>query len=141
MRQLKQLGLKSSGLKLFYSSNIRSQLTYTCQAWSGLMNDNSMTQITGVEKAAMRILNPDLEYENCLQTYHIPQIDGYIDPQCQNHYQKTLLNTTHPLNKNIVLNTNRKTRASSAVRMPLCWTEKLKKNFFFNYANCSRYST
>ena len=136
MRQLKRLGLKSSGLKLFYLSNIRSRLTYACQAWSGLMNDNSMTQIIRVEKAAMRILNPDLEYENCLQTYHIPPIEGYIDQQCQNHYQTILLNTTHPLHKNIVLNTNRKTRVSSAVRMPLCRTEKLKKSFFFKYANC-----
>ena len=105
------------------------------------MNDNSMTQIIRVEKAAMRILNPDLEYENCLQTYHIPPIEGYIDQQCQNHYQTILLNTTHPLHKNIVLNTNRKTRVSSAVRMPLCRTEKLKKSFFFKYANCQRYST
>ena len=136
MRQLKRLGLKSSGLKLFYLSNIRSRLTYACQAWSGLMNDNSMTQIIRVEKAAMRIVNPDLEYENCLQTYHIPPIEGYIDQQCQNHYQTILLNTTHPLHKNIVLNTNRKTRVLSAVRMPLCRTEKLKKSFFFKYANC-----
>ena len=100
------------------------------------MNDNSMTQFTGVEKAAMRILNPDLEYENCLQTYHIPSIEGYIDQQCQNHYQTILLNTTHPLHKKIVLYTNRKTRVSSIVRMPLCRTEKLKKNFIFKYANC-----
>ena len=54
MRQLKRLGLKSSGLKLFYLSKIRSRLTYACQAWSGLMNDDSMTQyIIRIEKAAM----------------------------------------------------------------------------------------
>ena len=136
MRQLKRLGLKAPGLKLFYFSNIRSRLTYACPAWSGFITDNSMSEIVKIEKSAMKILNPDIGYENSLTMYDIPPIEKYIDEQCRKHYHKIISNEEHPLHKNIMRNTNRKTRVSAIVKMPRCRTEKLKKSFFFKYANC-----
>ena len=76
-----------------------------------------MTRIIRVKKTAMRILNPDLDYENCLLANHIPLIDEYW-PAVPNHYQTILLNAAHTLHKNIVLGCHQQYK-----QIPLRWTE------------------
>ena len=39
IRELKQLGLNAEGLKLHYTANIRSFLTYACPVWGSLITD------------------------------------------------------------------------------------------------------
>ena len=39
MRELKGLGLNAEGLKLYYTANIRSVLTYACPVWGSLITD------------------------------------------------------------------------------------------------------
>ena len=88
-----------------------------------------MTRIIRVKKTAMRILNPDLDYENCLLANHIPLIDEYW-PAVPNHYQTILLNAAHTLHKNIELNPNCKTRMSWAVPTNPSLSDRNVKNEF-----------
>ena len=40
MRELKRLGLNSSGLLLYYTANIRSLLAYACPVWGTIISDH-----------------------------------------------------------------------------------------------------
>ena len=66
MRELKRLGLNSSGLLLYYTANIRSLVTYACPVWGTIISDHHQHRITQIERRALKIMNPDISYNEAI---------------------------------------------------------------------------
>ena len=74
MRELKGLGLNAEGLKLYYTANIRSVLTYACPVWGSLITDKDQEIFKQVERRALKIMNSDIEYSENIQIYDLPPL-------------------------------------------------------------------
>ena len=70
MRELKGLGLNAEGLKLYYTANIRSVLTYACPVWGSLITDKDQEIFKRVERQALTIVNSNIEYSEAIQTVY-----------------------------------------------------------------------
>ena len=135
MRSLKRLGLNKTGLVRYYTTNIRTALTYACQAWTPLLSDILTNKIIQVERKALRVIYPDLSYTDAITECAIPSLAIFVQKQCIHYVGKIFNNPNHPLNHLITKNTGRSTRVSRATRMPRCRTSKLKSSFFYQYSN------
>ena len=56
-----------------------------------------------------------------------------MDQASKNYIMAIYGNKNHPLNKDIKLNTQRRTRVLSLASMPKCRTTKLQRTFFYAY--------
>ena len=135
LRELKQLGLNSQGLTLYYTANIRSVLTYACPVWGSLITDKDKETIRRIESKAMRIINSDISYEQALCQYQVPAVDKFIADLSRKTMLKIYSNTYHPLSSAIKRKTTKQTRVSKLIQMPKCRTEKLKRSFFYHYSD------
>ena len=70
MRELKRLGLNAEGLKLYYTANIRSVLTYACPVWGSLITDKDQEIFKRVERQALKIMNSNIGYSEAIQTFY-----------------------------------------------------------------------
>ena len=57
IRELKRLGLNAQGLRLYYTANIRSVLTYTCPMWGSIITKRPLEKVIQVERQAMKVMN------------------------------------------------------------------------------------
>jgi hypothetical protein len=135
MRELKRVGLSTSGLLLYYTANIRSVITYASPVWGSLISSKAMQRVTQIERQALKIIHADLSYKQALSILCIPPIELYIDENARNTMAKIYSNPGHPLKTNIKENTGRRTRVSLSTNMPVCRTSKLKNSFFYKYGN------
>ena len=81
MRELKQPGLNSQGLTLYYTTNIRSVLTFVASlVWGSLITNNDKETIHRAESKAMMIINSDTnsKYEYVCATYQVLAVEQFI---------------------------------------------------------------
>ena len=105
MRSLKRLGLNKTGLVRYYTTNIRTALTYACQAWTPLLSDILTNKIIQVERKALRVIYPDLSYTDAITECAIPSLAIFVQKQCIHYVGKIFNNPTHPLNQLITIRT------------------------------------
>ena len=131
MRELKGLGLNAEGLKLYYTANIRSVLTYACPVWGSLITDKHQEIFKRVERQALKIMNSDIEYSEAIQIYDLPPVKPFTEQLSRSVMNKIYADTTHPLNNLI----KRKTTRHALTQMPICRPEKLQNSFFFRFSD------
>ena len=78
LRQLKILGMNSSGLQTFYCSNIRSILCYAAPAFYTLLSDNDKIRIERIQRTCTRVIFPDLEYDERNEKLGIPMLNDIL---------------------------------------------------------------
>ena len=72
MRKLKTLGLSREGLKLFYTSNVRSLICYAAPAWYTVLSDFNKQRLESIQRYVTRIILPEFNYEERLESLDIP---------------------------------------------------------------------
>jgi hypothetical protein len=138
MRELKRLGLNSSGLLLYYTANIRSLLTYACPVWGTIISDHHQQRITQIERRALKIVNPDISYNEAIGNHNLQPVVSFIDDITRRLMSKIDNNPGHPLRELITYKTGRRTRVSLSTNMPVCRTAKLMRSFFYKYGKFYR---
>ena len=76
MRKLKNIGLDELGLLTFYLTNIGSILAYAAPAWFSLLGDQNCERLEKVQRAALKVIKPDLEYDERLKD--IPRLRYFL---------------------------------------------------------------
>ena len=125
--------LNSSGLLLYYTANIRSLLTYACPVWGTIISDHHQQRITQIERRALKIVNPDISYNEAIGNHNLQPVVSFIDDISRRLMSKIDNNPGHPLRELITYKTGRQTRVSLSTNMPVCRTAKLMRSFFYKY--------
>jgi hypothetical protein len=131
MRTLKTLGLNSQGLKTFYTSHVRSILTYCSPAWYHILSKEKQNSIERVQKAATKIILPSIDYVDRLEVLKLITIHDFIFALSANCFRKISSNPAHPLFSKVVFNTHRaSSRLKTTYRPPRCKTKRRGASFF-----------
>jgi hypothetical protein len=64
LQMLKRYGLNTPGLCLYYSSIIRSLLTYACPAWFPSLSKQDIDKLETIQKRCLKIIFPNLDNYN-----------------------------------------------------------------------------
>jgi hypothetical protein len=131
MRQLKALGLNSSGLKTFYCSNICINHNLCFPAWYSLLSKQSKAELEKIQRSATRYILPDSSYSERLELLNLTTVGDFISELACSHFNKILANQSHPLFSKITANTNRtSSRVSCPFKPARARTEKRSNSFF-----------
>ena len=134
MGQLKRLGMNSTGLLLFYCTNIRSVLCYGATVFYQFLSDSTKSKLRKVQKAATKVIFPDTSYPECLRILALCTLDEHILSQSKAHFSKIAIDSSHPLHHRVIVNNSRRSqRLNSTYRPPKTRTVKRKCSFFNFY--------
>ena len=132
MRQLKKLGMSSTGLWNFYCANIRSVLCYGAPAFYQFLSDTTKLKLEHVQDAATRIIFPHAQYCDRLDMLDMISLDDFIIRQSTMHFSKVANSCAHPLHDRIIFNNSRRSsRCHTVFRPKKARTEKMNNSFFY----------
>ena len=98
LRLLKRAGVLQSEITAVYSSIVRSVLEYACELWHpGLTKEQSM-KIERIQKRALRIIYPDLDYSDALVESKLQSLETRREQAC-NKLFVDMCKTTHKLHR------------------------------------------
>ena len=69
-------------LKAFYTSVIRSTLEYCAHIWHGNLTNEKTRDIVRIQKRALRIMLPELSYEEALVECNLKTLEGRRQDMC-----------------------------------------------------------
>ena len=73
MKQLKQMGINSTGLLTFYKANLKQVILYACPTWYTFLAEKDKTELERLQKTATKIIFTDIEcYEERMSQLHLP---------------------------------------------------------------------
>ena len=82
LRLLKRAGLQPSDIIQLYCSFIRSRIEYPSPVWSSVRKTLS-DLLESVQKRALRIVYPDLSYQEALETSNLQRLTIQRDVSCR----------------------------------------------------------
>ena len=123
--------MNMQGLKTFFSSNIRSVLIYGAPAWFSLLNETDKIRLEKVQRAATRIILPELEYCDRLKALDLPYLVDFLMDLSERHFLKISDDLQHPLHSRITFNRSRmSSRNATTYRPKVARTQKRAKSLF-----------
>ena len=133
MKKLGTIGLNVEGLKIFYTSNVRSVITYGAPAWYCFLSDTNKQRLENMQKSCINVMLPEFNYDEALIALDIPKLNKFLFDISECHFSKILNNVHHPLYDRIIFNHNRlSSRSKYFFRPARCRTVK-RQHSFFNY--------
>ena len=93
-------------LHTFYCTNIRPVLAYAAPAWYFLLSKSDQERLEHVQRHATRIILPDSNYLERLETLELSMLSSFIYDITKNLFCKIVNNSKHPLHNRINVNTN-----------------------------------
>lgn len=134
MNILKRCGMNAEGLTLFYTSKVRSILSYASPAWFYYLSKNNVCKLEKVQRSAFKIILPDCHsYEERLALLNASTLEDFILTLSKAHFGKILCNPEHPLHGRLTFN-NRRTSSRYNFLFYLKKTGTAKRNnSFFPY--------
>ena len=132
MKQLKQMGMNSTGLLTFYKANLKPVISYACPTWYTFLAEKDKTELERLQKTATKIIFTDIEcYEERMSQLHLPTVNSFLFSTAENYFSKISEDPSHPLFSRVRLNTFKtSSRKPVKYRTEKCRTEKRKKSFF-----------
>jgi hypothetical protein len=113
---LRRSGIPPADLINVYSALIRSTLQYSSEVWSNSLPQYLSDELERVQKRVMRIIFPDVSYDEALEIADCETLDKRRNAICI----KTLRASVHQYN----------IRNSSDVSLHKCRTERFKNRVF-----------
>ena len=132
MKQLKQMGMNSTGLLTFYKANLKPVISYACPTWYTFLAEKDRTELERLQKTATKIIFTDIDcYEERMSQLHLPTVNSFLFSTAENYFSKISEDPSHPLFSRVRLNTFKtSSRKPVKYRTEKCRTEKRKKSFF-----------
>ena len=113
---LKRHGVSTEGLIRFYQANIRSGIIYAAPAWFSFLTDYSRKSIESIQRQCLRVIFPDLSYEERLSKAAMIPICDYLDTMCSSFVLNVATSETHRLKHHLPLRQSDIGRHSSRLR-------------------------
>ena len=96
---LKRHVVDEASLTKFYLANIRSILCYAAPAWFSYLSDTNMKRLESIQRQCLRVIYPDIPYDERLVLASIPSLCDYLNSSCQNFVSNVASDTEHRLHK------------------------------------------
>ncbi len=136
---LKRAGVEENELLDYYKSVIRSEVEYTYPAWTTGITKGQSDSLEQIQKRAIYIIAPHLQYKEVITKFNLPTIKDHLDILNSKFFRHIVDNDSHRLHyflpephamKRNLCSTNK-------YRLPKCCTNRFKTSFIphalFNY--------
>ena len=134
IRVLRNAGVPPQDLVKIYIALIRSILEYCCPVWSTCIPSYLSDKIEKLQKRALRILFPDLSYEEALARTSLPRLDDRRNSLCAQTVEKIACDPSsrlHSILPSTRADSNgRRLRNASHFSLFKCRTERFRSSFF-----------
>ena len=87
---LRRAGLAPKDLVQFYKSIIRPLLEYSCEVWNCGLTVGQCSQIEAIQKRSLKIVYPELAYEEAINIADLETLATRRDRQCRKLFAKIL---------------------------------------------------
>lgn len=129
LRLLRRYGVPPADLRLIYFSLVRSTLEYACAAWHTCLPIYLSRKVEMVQKRALRIIHPEMHYEDALLALQCSRLDDRRSSLCL----KTLKKIEEPASRlhhllPVSRGSSRDLRNSNRFS-PKCTTNRYKMSF------------
>ena len=104
LKQLKRSGLDSNDLKCFFIASIRTILEYACQVFHYGLPKYLSDVIERIQKRALRIIFPDLSYEDALITLNMKSLWLRREDLCSKLFKLIVDDENHKLHHLLPMN-------------------------------------
>lgn len=88
LKQLKRSGLQDKELLMYYQSVIRSVTEYACEVWHAGLTKELSEDIEKIQKRALRIISPSLEYQDALAEFHLAELKTRREQLCKKLFNR-----------------------------------------------------
>ena len=133
LRELKRAGVQKGALNTVYTSLVRSTLEYASQAWAAGLTNDQVDQLEGIQKRAMHIIHPNLEYAAACKSTGIDSLQMRREKMMLKLF-KEITHPHHKLNKLLPAKTEAQHQLRHSADYPLPTTRtKRFKNSFINW--------
>ena len=132
--RLKRIGMSKKGLTTYYVTLIRPLLVYGATAWFSILSQHNKDRLEKIQRAATRIILPDISYPDRLNDLCLPSLEDYVNNTSLGYLTKIMSSENHPLHKHLLFNQSRtSSRHPLTFRPPRCRTQKFNQSFFNKY--------
>ena len=94
-------------------------LAYGAPVWYKLSSDTCQPKLEGIQRLAIRVIFPDMYYDERLSFLCMPQLNDFIFELCSNHFFKISNTPQHPHLEGVVRNnckqSSRQTNTTSTI--------------------------
>ena len=129
----KILGMGTTGLNTFYSSNVRSIISYTSPAWYCLLSQRDKDRLEKLQRSATKVILPEQDYNSRLAILNLTTIDDFICGISERLFNRIVNNPTHPLYERLCFNKGRMSARNNTVFKPKRARTQKRANSFFYY--------
>ena len=131
---LKRYGVEKSSLLRFYLANVRSVLSYAAPAWFSYLSDTNKNRLESIQRQCLRIIYPDIPYEDRLLSANIPSLCNYLSCICMTFVSDVASDPQHRLHKHLPKRQSSTGRHSTRLRdAPIvCNNYRVTKNSLFS---------
>ena len=98
---LKRYGVEKSSLLRFYLANVRSVLSYAAPAWFSYLSDTNKNRLESIQRQCLRIIYPDIPYEDRLLSASIPSPCNYLSCICMTFVSNVASDPQQRLHKHL----------------------------------------
>ena len=141
LKQLKRANANAKDLVRFYCSCIRSIWEYSCQVFHCNLPKYLSHDIERIQKRAMRMVFPDLSYNEACLKANLPKLSERRDTLSQSLFANIVRNNDHKLAhllpKRAVL--TKDLRTVRTFQNQICRTDRFKKSFVVYHADKYHY--
>ena len=135
LRQLKRADVGNVDLVNFYCSCIRSVLEYACQLFHSALPQYLVKDIEGIQKRAMRIIYPDMTYNDALINAGISTLQNRREKLSCKLFDNIVSMDDHKLIKLLPPRTaNRDLHKDRTFEVPISNTNRFEDSFIIHYA-------
>ena len=130
LRKLENYGASKEDLKSFYCATIRSIVEYGAQMRHGNLTNEQHAAIERVQKRALRIIYPGLEYDEALKKGKLKSLKQRRNDLCVDLIRSMMLplHILHGLLPEQISNIKCKTTRSSGIYNFYCRTERFRRS-------------
>ncbi len=136
---LKRVGVEENELLDYYRSVIRSEVEYACPAWSTGITKGQSDSLKQIQKRAIYIIAPHLQYKEAFTKFNLPTIKDRLDILNSKFVRNIVDSDSHRLHYVLLKPraVKRNLYSTSKYKLPKCHTNRFKPSFIphalFNY--------
>ena len=130
--QLKRARVPQKDLCPFYITCVRSVIDYTAPVFHHALQAYLSQELERVQKRAMRIICPGIEYQQALALMSLPTVAEHHHNICTRTFESIMSDPNHKLRKLLLppYKSNYNLRYARTFTLPRCKTNIFKNSFF-----------
>ena len=131
LKMLKKAGVSQDDMKKYYVTVIRPTMEFACQVWHSSLTVKQRDLLESVQKRSLRIIHPDLSYNEALQASNLSSLYDRREMLCKRLFEDIMKDDHHKLLCLIPPKTSHhyNTRQQHQLDLMNCKTVRFQKTF------------